>query len=174
MLIRRELPADRSAVYDVHTSAFAERSTPGTVPVEAPLVDALRAEGDVVPALCLVAVEDGMVVGHVCCSRSQLDGVDHGLVGLGPLGVWRDRQKGGVGKALMHAVLGAADAMDVPAVVLLGDPGYYSRFGFVLASEHGITPPDPEWDKYFQIRTLSAFRPDLAGAFQYAPAIERL
>jgi hypothetical protein len=43
-----------------------------------------------------------------------------------------NQQRRGVGGALMHRVLAAADALDVPAVVVLGDPGYYRRFGFEL------------------------------------------
>jgi putative acetyltransferase len=56
----------------------------------------------------------------------------------------------------MHAVLAAADALDAPAVGLLGDPGYYRRFGSELAEPMGVHPPQPEWTKHFQIRRLTA------------------
>src|SRR5262245_42688095 len=109
MLIRRETTADRSAVHAIHTEAF--RREPGVVPVEAPLVDELRADGDLVDALCLVAVRDGELVGHVCCSRARVGEDTTAAVGLGPIGVLEAHQAGGVGSALMHAVLGAADAL---------------------------------------------------------------
>jgi len=74
----------------------------------------------------------------------------------------------------MHAVLGAADAMGEPVVELLGDPGYYGRFGFRLAAEYGITPPVEEWAPHFQARTLDAWTPALRGRFAYAEPFSRL
>jgi putative acetyltransferase len=74
----------------------------------------------------------------------------------------------------MHAVLGAADALDEPLVALLGHPDYYPRFGFRPAGELGITPPVADWAPYFQARTLSAYQPDLRGAFRYARPFEEL
>ncbi len=70
----------------------------------------------------------------------------------------------------MDALLGAADAQDVPLVVLLGSPQYYGRFGFRPAAELGVTPPEPKWGSAFQARPLRAYTPSVAGAFEYAPA----
>jgi putative acetyltransferase len=50
----------------------------------------------------------------------------------------------------MHAVLGAADALDEPLVGLLGDPAYYRRFGFVSAESVGVAAPDSSWGDSFQ------------------------
>ena len=172
MLIRRETPADHDAVHAIHSEAF--RREPGATPVEAPLVDELRAEGDLVDALSLVALRDGEIVGHVCCSRARLGDEPAAAVGLGPLGVLPAHQAGGVGSALMHAVVGAADALGYGLVVLLGEPAYYSRFGFVTAADLSITAPDPRWGRYFQARTLAAHRPAQVGAFEYAPAFSRI
>ncbi|MGH3792696.1 MAG: GNAT family N-acetyltransferase, partial [Pseudonocardiaceae bacterium] len=69
---------------------------------------------------------------------------DRPSISLGPLGVIPACQRRGVGRALMHAVLAAADALDEPAVTLLGDPAYYSWFGFVAGTTLGILPPVPE------------------------------
>ena len=71
-------------------------------------------------------------------------------------------------------MLGAADALDEPLVVLLGDPRYYSRFGFRLAEEYGITPPVPDWRPHFQARPLTAFTPTLRGQFTYAEPFDRV
>lgn len=161
MLIRRETTADIQAVHDVTEAAFAAR--PGG---EVGLVAALRADPGWIPALSLVAEVDGAVVGHVVCTRGSVGGAP--ALGLGPLSVLPAHQRSGVGKALMHTVLGAADALDEPLVILLGDPAYYSRFGFALASTYGITPPDPDWAPYFQARALSAYTPALTGLFTYA------
>jgi putative acetyltransferase len=172
MLIRRETAADQTAIHAVHSAAF--RREEGVTPIEAPLVDELRAEGDLINALSLVAVRDGNVVGHVCCSRARLGDDTTAAVGLGPLGVRPEHQAAGVGSALVHAVVAAADALGYGLVVLLGEPAYYSRFGFVTASDLSITAPDPQWGRYFQARTLAAYEPTQAGAFEYAPAFSRI
>ncbi|WP_370968458.1 GNAT family N-acetyltransferase [Amycolatopsis sp. cg9] len=172
MLIRRATPADQAAIHRVHSEAF--RRAEGVTPVEAPLVDDLRAAGDLIDALSLVAMRDGEVVGHVCCSPARLGEDSASAVGLGPLGVLPAHQARGVGSALVHAVLGAADALGHGLVVLLGDPAYYARFGFVTASTLSITAPDPAWGKHFQARTLSGYKSTQAGAFEYAPAFSRV
>ena len=164
MLVRRETPGDHDAVAAVHEAAFGGPAHPA-------LTDALRGGGHVDEALSLVAVDAGAgVVGHVVCSRGELAGSP--AQGLGPIGVLPARQREGVGSALMHAVLGAADALGEPFVVLLGDPSYYGRFGFVAAAERGIEPPDPAWGAYFQVRTLSAWDDSIGGTFTYAPPFD--
>jgi putative acetyltransferase len=171
VILRRELPADRDAVREVHLRAFAR---PGVdVAPEATLVDELRDDGDVVPGLSIVAEAEGGggVVGHVVCSRARIG--ERPTLGLGPLGVLPQHQRRGVGTALMHAVLGAADALGANEVVLLGSPDYYSRFGFVLAAPLGITPPEPGWAQHFQVRPLTAWD-GAGGTFRYARAFERL
>jgi putative acetyltransferase len=86
---------------------------------------------------------------------------------LGPLSVHPDQQRRGVGLAVMHAVLGAADALDEPLVALVGDPSYYLRFGFRPGEEYGIRPSVPEWRPYFQVRILAAYLLSLCGTFAY-------
>lgn len=175
MIIRPERPErlggaeDRAAISSVHVAAFRRPDGPGD-PVEAPLVDALRRSDEWLPRLSLVAQIDDAVVGHVVCSRGWVDtdGGDLPALGLGPLGVLPDRQGDGVGSALMHAVLGAADALDEPLVTLLGEPGYYGRFGFRPAASVGIEAPDPGWGEYFQVRPLAAHDPATTGPFRYA------
>jgi putative acetyltransferase len=164
VIIRRELLADVRAVHAVHRAAFPS-------PVEADLVEALRADSGWLPPLSLVAEDDG-VVGHVVCTRGNIDGAP--ALGLGPLGVLPVRQRTGVGSALMHAVLGAADALDEPIVVLLGHTDYYPRFGFVPAASLGIAAPDPAWGAHFQARRLTAYPTSLTGEFHYAAPFQAL
>jgi putative acetyltransferase len=162
VIVRRERPEDAAAVRELTRDAFGRDA-------EADLVDALRADGEAyINALSLVAEHDH-VVGHVLCTRARIG--DAPALGLGPLSVAPEAQRSGVGSALVHAVLGAADALDEPVVVLLGDPRYYSRFGFVLASEHAIAPPVAEWAPHFQARTLAAWDGQ-RGPFRYAPAFD--
>jgi putative acetyltransferase len=177
MLLRRERPRDGPAVHDLHRAAFARAAThdrPGSDGrLEADLVDALRADGDLVPACCLVAEAEGAVVGHVALSRATVGG-EPGVLGLGPLGVRPDLHGGGIGSALVHAALAAADALDTRAVVLLGHATYYPRFGFEPAVDHGVTPPQDWGRESFLLRRLEAWGAGLSGTFRYAPAFERL
>jgi putative acetyltransferase len=164
MLVRRECPDDIDAIRAVTARAFDGR--PYSNGSEAPLVDALRSDPGWIPALSMVVEVDGAVVGHAVCTRATIAG--RPALGLGPVSVDPAWQRRGVGSALLHAMLGAADALGEPVVVLLGDPAYYQRFGFTLAAEHGIDPPVPDWVPNFQARTLSAYAVDLRGRFEYA------
>lgn len=167
-LIRRETDLDRAAVHAVHEAAFA--TAPHASGREADLVDALREGEDWVPSLSLVAEVEGRVAGHVVSSYGRLEG--ERVLGLGPIGVEPSLQGRAIGSALMHAAIGAADARDEPAIMLLGDPKYYGRFGFVPAADHGVTAPDPSWGPYFQIRVLASWRPELRGRYAYSPAFD--
>ena len=171
MLIRREAPEQAEAVRAVTAAAFARPGQPD--PAEARLLDELRGGDAWLPALSLVALDAaGDVVGHVLCTRCRVDSAP--VLGLGPLSVRPDHQGRGVGSALVHTALGAADALDEPLMVLLGDPRYYGRFGFRLAHEYGITPPVPEWAGGFQARPLHAYTPSLRGAFVYPEPFMRV
>jgi putative acetyltransferase len=159
VLIRRETPRDIPAIHAVTEAAFGREA-------EARLVSDLRAGPAWLPALSLVATSADTVIGHVVCSRAHVS--DAPVLGLGPLSVHPDHHRRGVGSALVHAVLGAADALSEPLVALLGDPGYYHRFGFALSSSYGIHPPVADWQPHFQVRPLAAYTPALRGSFTYA------
>ncbi|MEX5632123.1 GNAT family N-acetyltransferase [Parafrankia sp. FMc2] len=166
MLVRREEPRDVQAVREVAAEAFGEVGRPAAVPAEVTLLDELRLSGAWLPALSLVAESaTGEVVGHVLCTRGRAGGTP--ALALAPVGVRPSHQRRGVGQALMHAVLGAADALGEPLVGLLGDPAYYERFGFRPGAEHGIAAPVPEWGRHFQIRTLATWQASISGVFVY-------
>jgi putative acetyltransferase len=178
VLIRREAAEDADVIRAITAAAFARPGRAGQVPAETPearLVDELRASPAWLPALSLVAATDAdEVTGHVLCTRGHV-GADPSapVLALGPLTVRPDRHRRGVGSALMHAVLGAAEALGEPMVALLGDPAYYSRFGFRLGAEYQITPPRPEWRQHFQVRILTGYQPSLRGAFAYPEPFDR-
>lgn len=172
MLIRQEVPADVRAIDCVHAVAFPPPG-PGVEPVEVALVQGLRGDAGWIPSLSLVAEDDaGLIIGHVVCTVGAVE--DDKVLGLGPIGVLPENQGKGVGGALMHAVLGAADALGYPAVVLLGHLDYYPRFGFVTASRLGITPTEPAWGDHFQARVLSTWTPAIGGVFRYAAPFDAL
>jgi putative acetyltransferase len=178
MFIRQEQPSDADAIRRLHRLAFAKPATDEAPArdgsVEANLVDELRDEGDLVEPLCLVAERKGVVVGHVAVSRASLDDAPAALIAIGPIGVLPELQNAGVGSALMHATIAAADALGERGIVLLGHPTYYPRFGFGPAVDHGITPPQDWGPAYFMLRRLGAWGDGLSGAFRYASAFERL
>jgi putative acetyltransferase len=88
----------------------------------------------------LVAVANDHIVGHVLFSPVTVDGrgAHVELAGLAPVGVLPEHQNEGVGSPLIQHGLAECRRAGVDAVVVLGDPGYYSRFGFERASEHGL------------------------------------
>ena len=134
MIIRRETLEDRAAADAVTTAAFG-RPTVDEEPVETRLLRALRDDAGWISTLSMVAARDDEIIGYVVCTRGRIGVLD--ALGLGPISVLPSRQRQGVGEALMHAVIGAADAAGEPLIALLGDPRFYTRFGFVPASDLG-------------------------------------
>lgn len=167
MLIRRERSADSRDVQRVHRQAFAQPTDVTGVPPEVPLVSALRRSPDWIPRLSLVADRAyGGVIGHVVCTRARI-AVDHPVLALGPIGVLPEYQGAGVGHALMHAVLAAAEAVDETVVGVLGDHEFYGRFGFQPAHTVGIGPPHASWANRFQISVPGDSGEPPAGRFCY-------
>nr|WP_042179331.1 N-acetyltransferase [Kibdelosporangium sp. MJ126-NF4]CEL13764.1 GCN5-related N-acetyltransferase [Kibdelosporangium sp. MJ126-NF4]CTQ99450.1 GCN5-related N-acetyltransferase [Kibdelosporangium sp. MJ126-NF4] len=165
MLVCRERPEDVAGARAVQVAAFGRE-------LEATLLDELRVCDAWIPALSFVARSDDGVVGHVVCTRAHVAGTP--VVALGPIGVSPALHGRGVGAALMHTVLGAADAMGEPLVGLLGDPAFYRRFGFVVSSAVGIEPPVAQWGPHFQVRPLAVGAAGVTGTFRYAAPFENL
>lgn len=130
MQIRAETESDQDAVRELNVAAFEGAA-------EANLVDGLRKNAS--PIVSLVAEDNGEVVGHILFSPvSHSDDADLKLMGLAPMAVSPDRQRSGIGSELIKAGLERCSAMGVAAVVVLGHPNYYPRFGFVPSSSVGI------------------------------------
>src|SRR5690606_32705572 len=157
--IRPEEPRDAAAIRSVTTAAF--RNMPHSQQTEAAIVDALRAAGAM--TVSLVAVEGEDVLGHVAFSPVTIDGADAtGWYGVGPLSVHPDRQKQGIGSALMKAGLQKIEEIGAAGCVLLGDPDYYGRFGFKVGG--GLVYPDAPAE-YFQALAFSGTVPAGTVAF---------
>lgn len=128
--IRNEHAKDQQAVRNVHMSAFPSSA-------EADLVDRLRAASD--NLVSLIAELDGHIIGHVTFSKVTCDPPLNVIAyGLGPLAVIPGHENHAVGRRLVQNGLAECHARDACMVVVLGDPGYYSRFGFEPASRHGL------------------------------------
>lgn len=163
--IRDAQTAEAEAIGEVQQRAFGDG---GRVPG---LVEALR-HGDP-HAASLVAVEAGTVIGHVMFTRALLD-APRQLVTvrvLSPLGVVPERQRQGVGSALVREGLRRMDGDGVPLVFLEGSPAYYSRLGFTAGGEHGFRKPSLRIpDAAFQVAVLSGYRSWMTGTLVYPAA----
>lgn len=131
MEIRSYNPEDAAAVREVHLRAFDGCEE------ELRLVELLhRAKA---APVSLVAVMDSQVVGHILFSPVVLDSRSGlRMVGLAPVGVLPEHQGKGIGSRLVREGLAACRDASYRAAVVLGEPGYYSRFGFVRASEYRL------------------------------------
>jgi putative acetyltransferase len=161
--VRPETGADQEAIWHVHERAF------GPSIAEAKLVDELRAAGDLVPELCLVAEEGGAVVGHIAYSRARLDS-GHEVLALAPMAVLPERQRHGIGSALVRQSLERAAGTEFPLVVVLGHPEYYPRFGFEPGAAHGVLDPYGVAPEAWMVHLLPAYTPHARGLVTYAEA----
>ncbi len=142
--VRRERPEDEREISDVVEAAFGDASVAG-------FTEAIRASAGYVPELTFVGEEDGEIVGYTMLSYVGLAGGPPGrLLTLTPVAVRPDKQRQGVGTAVVRAAVAAAEERGEPLVLVEGIPAYYPRFGFVSATELGLERPDerildPAW-----------------------------
>jgi putative acetyltransferase len=169
--VRAERVDDIGAISDVVAAAFKS-------PVEARLVDAIRASPNFVPEWSLVAELDGQVVGHVMVSFVGLhdDAKEHRIASLSPLAVAPDFHGRGIGSQLVRDVTAKVDAAGEPLVVLEGSPVFYGRLGFEYSVPHGIRIDLPEWApaEAAQIMRLAKYDPSIRGKIEYPPAFDDL
>lgn len=162
LTIRDEQPSDIPAIHALTRAAFAKATrSDGN---EQDIVDALRADGDL--TLSLVATNmDEAIIGHIAFSPVIISDGTSGWFGAGPVSVMPTRQRTGIGSQLAEEGIERMRAMGAQGIVLLGDPGYYDRFGF--APDPNLTLPGvpPE---YFQVRALTE-APLPKGTVEYAP-----
>ena len=164
VLVTDERPRDAAAIRTLVARAF--RDAPYSDGREPEIVDALRASGEL--TFSLVAVQDGVVVGHLAASPATIGG-QAGWAGIGPVAVAPDLQRRGIGSALVRAALERLRREGAAGAVLVGDPAFYGRLGFAPALGchwRDIEPPS------VQVASLSGSQP--SGAVRYSPAFEAL
>lgn len=127
LLIRPEADSDQEDITELLLAAFPTS-------FEARLVEHLRKDGDAV--FSLVAVEASDVIGHALFSRLR---APEGALSLAPVAVAAHRRRRGIAAAMIKAGIGRARAEDWSAVVVLGDPSYYRRFGFSRKAVLGMS-----------------------------------
>jgi putative acetyltransferase len=162
VIVRAETPEDIVAVRQVNEAAFGRVE-------EAALVDALRAAA--CPHISLVAESGGQVVGHIFFSPVTLETEEgaHALLGLAPMSVLPAHQNQGIGSRLVREGLSECRRAGCGAVVVLGHPEYYPRFGFVPASRKGLSCEYPVPDEAFMVAELTPGGLSAQGLVRYRP-----
>jgi putative acetyltransferase len=156
-------PSDGPDIRNIHERAFGDR------PNEADLVEALTASGKA--AISLVAPLDGEVVGHILFSEVSLEPPAESFraVGLAPLAVLPKYQRQGIGSRLIHDGLYACRNAGYDAVVVLGHPTYYRRFGFIRASDYGLDNEYGADEAFMVLELVQDGLTGRAGMVRYAP-----
>lgn len=161
--IRNESSEDIDAITALTAAAFEHEAHSSHT--EQFIINALRHSKQL--TISLVAVENDEIVGHVALSPVRISSGATGWYGLGPISVRPDRQNKGIGSALMNAALAELKRLGGAGCVLLGDPDYYSRFGFKVQPGLTLEGVPPE---YFQSLSLDGDYP--VGSVQYQAAFD--
>ncbi len=162
MRIREEVPGDRDLIGALLDLAFG-----GTE--ESLLVERLRAESAVIAAL--VATENERVLGHILFSELPIEtgGSSLRAAALAPLAVAPERQRQGIGTSLVRAGLEACRENGVAAVIVLGDPDYYRRFGFSSEAARNLHAPF-SGPAFMAMELVLGNLDSVAGTLRYATA----
>jgi putative acetyltransferase len=136
MKIRPARIGDEDAILDVVDAAFSDPTRDASEELD--IVRGTWAARPGRHVIELVADERGAVVAHVQAAPGRVDGVESPVAGVAPVCVAPAAQGRGVGSTLVRALLDAARDAGWPLVVLLGEPAYYSRFGFEPAAPYGL------------------------------------
>lgn len=152
--IKSEQPAQREAVHKVIKAAFKQEN-------EVELVKQLREEKTFIPELSMVALIDDNIVGHAMLSPAFIEKVDSErieVLALAPVAVHPNYQNQGIGKKLVNSLLALTEVKfgDIyRGIIVLGDCSYYSKFGFVPASQFGVCAPFKCDAKNFMVLPIS-------------------
>jgi putative acetyltransferase len=163
MQIKLERPVDAAAIRRLTQAAF--KGAPYSDGTEAQIVDALRAAGAL--TISLIAIEAGDIVGHAAFSPVTINGAAGDWYGLAPMSVMPQQQRQGIGQTLIRDGLARLRSMKAAGCVVLGDPGYYGRFGVEIDPDlsYGDVPPG-----YFQ--RLIFHGPPPKGEVRYHPGFD--
>ena len=159
---RPERTGDEAAIHELNAAAFPS-------PAEAELVDALRAAGRL--AISLVAADPDGVVGHI--AFSPVTAGEHAGLGLAPVAVREAHRRRGVAAMLVREGLAACETLRTPFVVVLGDPAYYGRFGFVRAADFGLGNEYGVHAEFMVLALRPGGLPPVGSLVRYAPEFAR-
>jgi putative acetyltransferase len=161
LLIRSENPADDAAISHVIEQAFQKQQYSSHN--EQFIVTALRKANAL--SISLVAILNQHIVGHIAISPVKISSGVQGWYGLGPVAVLPEWQLQGIGSALIQSGLSQLKAHSAKGCVVLGDPDFYTQFGFKAVPELILEHVPAQ---YFQ---ALAFQGDIPQAYvSYHPA----
>ncbi len=172
LLIRNEEPKDYDAVENLVRETFWNLYVPGCS--EQLVLHKLRESADFISELDFVAEYNGLIVGQIVYSRGILtsdESAETQVLSFGPVSVLPDFQKQGVGSALITHTISIAKTMGYPAILIYGDPRYYSRFGFRCAEKYDIQTADGYYAVALQaLELVPGALERIAGKFQESSA----
>jgi predicted N-acetyltransferase YhbS len=138
LIIRPEKPTDYPAIHRLVKVAFETAQVSNGQ--EQDFVDKLRASPNYIPELALVAEENGEIIGHIMLTKTYIANVRGPLEALliAPLAVALEHRKRGIGSKLVWESFELAKKLGYTAVFVVGNPAYYSRFGFKSSVYFGV------------------------------------
>ncbi len=165
MEIRTERPEDSAAIQEVHLKAFGG-------PTEAKLVRLICERKRAL--ISLVALNDGKVGGHILFSPVTITTCPDtfNAVGLAPVAVLPEFQRKGIGSQLIREGLERCKENGYDAVVLLGYPSYYSRFGFSRAADYRLQNEYRAYDEFMVLPLRNGALDRVNGMVKYLPEFE--
>jgi putative acetyltransferase len=160
--VRTARPEDSAVISEVHTRAFGGS-------VEAKLVRLITEREKAL--ITLVALSGGKVVGHILFSRVTIANAPamFRTVGLAPVAVLPEFQRQGIGSKLILEGLERSKQAGYDAVVLIGDPTYYSRFGFLRATDFGLQNEYGVHDEFMVLPLREWALERVSGMVKYLP-----
>lgn len=173
--IRPEEIVDYSEIAKVNNLAFGQEN-------EAKLIEKIRKSDreanrrcHFIPELSLVAELNNKIVGHILFSYIDLvNKKTTQVLALAPVAVLPEYQNQGIGSALIKIGLDIAKETTAPMVVVLGDPKFYTRFGFKPAIDYDIQSPFDVPDEYFMVKFLAIDNLGYQGKIKYPPTFQDL
>lgn len=161
--VRPENPSDYPMITQINEQAFGR-------PNEARLIELIRDSQHYIPELALVADYQETIVGYILFSWIDLVGEKtYPVLGLAPLAVQPGFQKQGIGSQLVQAGLNQAETRGEAVVIVLGEPQFYSKFGFQPSINYQIQSPFPVPNQYFQVKPLKNYQKFYQGTVVYPP-----
>jgi putative acetyltransferase len=159
-------PEDEVGILAAVDAAFSDATRDASE--ELAIVHATWAAKDADQLIEVVAEDDDTVFAHALAAPGNIDGVPTSVAGVAPVCVAPSHQQRGIGTAVMESLVIAATSRGWPLLVLLGDPAYYSRFGFEPAGPLGLTyAPAGAGSPHFQARRLDNYDACQRGRFTY-------
>jgi putative acetyltransferase len=166
LVIRKEQPEDIAAIRSINEQAFRGK-------IEADIVEKLRDRGML--TVSLVAVQDRGIMGHIAFSPVKVESEHSSFeaIALAPMAILPSFQRRGIGLQLVRAGLEECRRLDYKAVVVLGHPDYYPRFGFAPASTFNLKCEYSVPDEAFMALELSnGALSGISGTVKYQPEFQ--